>query len=671
MDIDGAALGHDLGRTEAIPVHTELCRSQLGAFKSAVHRSDEITVACTQEAALFEEVANQERGENSQLTFVNIRENAGWCSTKKAAHPKIAALLAEAALPTTPVHTTTLKSDGVCLIYGSGQTALEAAVKLSKRLHVTLLLTDAEGIVPPSTANFAIAKGRVRSVTGRLGAYNIEVDGYAPALPSSRAKLAFDLSKNGAKSRADLIVDLSGKTALFPPGARRDGYLRASPTDPAAIAETLFNASDLVGEFEKPLYIDFNAGICAHTRSGKPGCHKCLDVCPTGAIAPAGDHVVIDATICAGCGTCAAVCPTGAASYNYPVRIDLIARLNILISTYLKAGGSRPIILAYDETHGRPLIDALAHERDGLPSNVLPFALHSISSLGHDAIAATLTMGADHILLLGSPSHRDEHPAIASELALLDAILEGLGYTPNGAALIVTSDPDELDSHLKTLSRRNVITPTAFASISTKRDLARTVMGKLHTAAPKPQDWIALPKQSPYGRIAIKTDGCTLCLACVGACPANALADNPERPELSFTEAACVQCGICVATCPEQVITLEPGYNFTTAALSPVVMKAEEPFHCISCAKPFGTKSTINRVIEKLQGRHAMFKNPEQIDLIKMCDNCRVIALSEQGNDPMKLGSRPMVRTTADYLADAKTDTTSPKSPKTSDDFLS
>ena len=57
-----------------------------------------------------------------------------------------------------------------------------------------------------------------------------------------------------------------------------------------------------------------------------------------------------------------------------------------------------------------------------------------------------------------------------------------------------------------------------------------------------------LPAGSPYGRIDVDIAGCMLCLACVGACPVAALSDNPERPQLSFTEAACVECGIRVAT---------------------------------------------------------------------------------------------------------------------------
>ena len=196
--------------------------------------------------------------------------------------------------------------------------------------------------------------------------------------------------------------------------------------------------------------------------------------------------------------------------------------------------------------------------------------------------------------------------------------------------------------------------PGAFAPIGSKRDIARTALAKLKAAAPTPADVIQLPAGSPYGRIQVDTAGCTLCLACVGACPTAALSDNPERPQLAFTEGACVQCGVCVATCPEKVIRLEPRYNFLPAAMSPEVVKAEEPFHCVSCGKPFGTKSTMERVLARLKGRHAMFQTDAQLRLIQMCDTCRIVTVAEEGNDPFKGAARPRVRTTDDYLADAQ-----------------
>jgi ferredoxin len=666
MAVDGAGIATALGQAAPLKVHTELCRSQLVDFETALAGDATLLVACTQEQAAFASIADEANGAAAKLRFTNIRERAGWSSASPGdLIPKMSALLAEAQYLPTPARLTTLKSDGRCLVYGDGDVALEVAALLAPRLDVSVLLCNAAGVATPSKPCGTLAKGTIRTVTGHLGAFEIEVSGYAAALPSSRATLAFAPPATTARTTADLIVDVSGRAAIFTAGARRDGYIRLDPTRPQSFAAALLEASEMTGEFEKPLYVDYDAGICAHSRSSKSGCNKCLDVCPTGAITSAGDSVAIAAKICAGCGACAAVCPTGAASYAYPPHNDLIARMGLLLGTYLKAGGTRPHVLIHDAEHGTDLIDALARFGDGLPANVLPLEVFSVAIVGHDAMAAAVVMGAEHVSLLADPKFADEHGSIETEIALHTAFLTGLGHDGPRVHLVSTGDPDTLRAALAMPKRLAVIKPDTFLPSGTKRDLSRTALAKLHASAPKPVDRIVLPAGAPYGSIAIKTDGCTLCLACVGACPVNALQDNPDKPELSFTEAACVQCGICVSTCPEQVLTREPQYNFTSQVLSPRILKSEEPFCCVSCNKPFGAKSTVERVIAKLEGKHAMFKNPAQVRLIQMCDTCRVVALSELGNDPMRVGERPRVRTSADYV-DVKT----PGKPKTSDDFL-
>ena len=124
-------------------------------------------------------------------------------------------------------------------------------------------------------------------------------------------------------------------------------------------------ARDLTGTFDKPRYVTYDADLCAHSRSRIVGCRRCLDLCPTGAITPAGDHVAISAEICAGCGQCAAACPTGAASYALPPADALMRKLRTMLMTYRDAGGRNAVILFHDEEHGTELIDALARHGGG------------------------------------------------------------------------------------------------------------------------------------------------------------------------------------------------------------------------------------------------------------------------------------------------------------------
>ena len=129
-------------------IHSALCRSQLENFRDAAATGAPLTVCCTQEAPLFREVAQEAGLDEDALSFINIRERAGWSDEAKEAGPKIAALIAEAAVARTPTTQISLASDGVCLVYGKDQSALDAARQLSEQLDVTLLLKESDGIVP-------------------------------------------------------------------------------------------------------------------------------------------------------------------------------------------------------------------------------------------------------------------------------------------------------------------------------------------------------------------------------------------------------------------------------------------------------------------------------------------------------------------------------------------
>ena len=405
--------------------------------------------------------------------------------------------------------------------------------------------------------------GAIRTAAGHLGAFDVAVDAFAQSTPSSRGVLTFGRSRDGARSRCDIILDLSGESTLFAAPDLRDGYLRASPDSPAAILRAVLTARDLVGVFDKPRYIAFDPQLCAHSRSGIVGCTRCLDVCPAGAIAPAGEHVAIDANICAGCGQCAALCPTGAASYAAPPPDGLMRKLRAMLIAYREAGGDNAVVLIHDDEHGAPLIDALARFGDGLPAQVLPLAVNEVTQIGLEAVTAAFAYGASAMRLLLRARPRHDVIALRKTVGFAEAILGGLGFGLGRIATVETDDPDTLGSALRDIpSMPGAPRPASFAPIGAKPGLLRFALRELHLAAPEPADVVALPEQAPFGSVSVDAEGCTLCLSCVSACPTGALRDDPERPALRFVEQACVQCGLCKATCPEKVITLKSAVRF-------------------------------------------------------------------------------------------------------------
>jgi ferredoxin len=646
MPLDAAAIERGC-RGANVETGRYLCRAEVERFRKLAQGGGDIVVGCTQEAPLFAELA----GEGAAISFANIRETAGWSKDAAKAGPKMAALIAAASEPLPLVPFVTLNSEGVALVYGRDEQAIEAANLLKDHLDVTVLITKPEGLSPQRVTEFPVVKGTIKSAKGHLGAFELVVDDYAAPAPSSRGALSFGAARDGAVSKCDIVLDLSGETALFPAADLRDGYLRADPGDPAAVLRAVLKARDLTGTFDKPRYITFTEDLCAHSRSRIVGCHRCLDLCPTGAITPAGEHVAIDAQVCAGCGQCAAACPTGAAAYALPPADALMRKLRALLSTFREAGGTNPIVLLHDEDHGALLIDALARHGDGLPAHVLPLAVNEITHVGLEAVSAVFAYGASSLRFLLRAKPRHDVTGLMKTIALAQPILAGLGFAGARVATIETDDPDGLGVALREIkieepSQR----PASFAAVGAKRDVLRLALRELHRAAPAPVDVIALPADAPFGTVNVNVEGCTLCLACVSACPTGALLGDPERPMLRFAEDACVQCGLCKATCPEQVISLTPQIDFRAATASARILKEEEPFHCIRCAKPFGVKSTIERVTAKLEGKHWIYKNlAQRLDVIKMCEDCRVIAMSETDFDPYG-APRPNPRTTQDYL---------------------
>jgi ferredoxin len=628
----------------------QFCRAELDRVRKAAAGGEPILVACTQEAPLFSEVAKE--GDPSAPTFVNIRETGGWAKDAAKAGPKMAALIAASAAPGVDVPFVSLSSDGVTLLYGKDERVIEAAELLKEHLDVTVLIKAGSELTPRRVTEFPVVKGVVRAAKGYLGAFEVTVDDYAAPAPSSRGAFTFGAAKNGAVSRCDILIDLSGGPSLFPAADLRDGYLRADPRDPAAILRTVLKARDLTGTFDKPRYINFTEDLCAHSRSKIVGCRRCLDLCPAGAIAPAGDHVAIDPHICAGCGQCAAACPTGAAAYAMPPSDALLGKLRTLLTAYRETGGVQPIVMFHDADHGGTLIDALARHGDGLPASVLPVEVNEVTQVGLESVAGAVAYGATAVRLLVRAKPRHDIAGLQKTIALAEPILAGLGFNGARVATIETDDPDALGVALRAIPPLAATAkPASFAATGLKREVLRLALRELHAAAPTPVDVVPLPAGAPFGTVEVNVEGCTLCLSCVSACPTGALSDDPERPTLRFAEDACVQCGLCKATCPEKVISLKPQIDFRAATAMSRVIKQEDPAECIRCGKPFGVKSSVERVVAKLEGKHWMYKDSKKrLDVIRMCDNCRVEAMAEEQFDPFGAPRRAPVRTTEDYF---------------------
>lgn len=652
MPLDGPAINAACGVAVASSgVSTSLCRAQqdsLAASMAALGENEQLLVACTQEEKTFEDIAS-ELGKPAPQT-INIREMAGWSDEAESASPKIAALLRSAGDAEPQARSMTLTSHGRCLIYGGGEVGLNMGKALSDKLGVTVMLDKAA--CEQSVGSFAgqLTQGRIAKADGHFTAFKLTIDGFAEAEPWGRSEPIFSAATDGVETSCDILIDLTGGTPLFTGWEKRDGYLRCAADDRAGLLRVQEQAAEMIGLFEKPIYVDFDDNLCAHSRNSLIGCNRCLDVCPAGAITVAGDHVAIDPAVCGGCGMCGAVCPSGAAQTAFPPIDSILTSLANLQHYYSEASGTAAQLLLHDGQWGNEMIDMIARYGKGLPAALIPYKMHSVGRVGHDLLTGSVTLGFERVFVLMDPRKGPEYDSLHQQTELAEALLAGTGVaSENRFVLIEESEPDEVEKILWQSVKTSTYTPAPFAAIGSPRAVTRLGLRGLSKANGAGSDVIPLPGGAPYGRVDIDTDNCTICLSCVGACPAGALQDNPDAPQLLFREDACLQCGICVATCPEKVITLVPQFNLSDKAMATALVIEDEPFHCTSCGKAFGTTKSIENVITKLSG-HSMFQAEGRTDMLKMCEDCRVEAMFSQGDKMVDVGERQKPRTTDDYL---------------------
>ncbi len=466
---------------------------------------------------------------------------------------------------------------------------------------------------------------------------------------------AIDFSREAkaATEAFDLVLDL-GVKPLIALHAPPQGYfaLNASAglASPGLLA-TVIKLRDLVGEFEKPKFFAYKQKICAHSRNETVGCNACVDICSAGAISSekSRNQIVVNPKLCIGCGACTTVCPTGALTYAYPRASEQGVRLKTLLSTYAKAGGVQPVLLLHSQGAGQQAVEALGRAARlqknvrGVPANVIPLALFHTASAGLDLWLSAFAYGAAQLAVLVTDEEAPAYLAgLEEQMQVAQTLVNGLGYkgvhfhllrlelglTPVGLATF--------DARLQTISRASAtapLVPARFAVAQEKRSTLDMALDHLMTQAPAPlPETIELPARgAPFGSLIVNADTCTLCLSCVSACPASALQDNPELPQLKFIEKNCVQCGLCATTCPEDAITLQPRLLLTPQRKEARVLNQSQPYQCIRCSKPFGTLKAIESMLGKLSG-HAMFQGLAA-DRLKMCGDCRVIDIYSADNE--------------------------------------
>jgi ferredoxin len=493
-----------------------------------------------------------------------------------------------------PTSLVNYQSRGRVAVIGD-QLALEIAPRLNDRLSPIVLLT--QGAEEPGAPVVPVG-GRELLIEGYLGAFRIQ--------------LGEPRRANAETIAVDLILDLSDPP-LMRRGMNPPGYYHASAEEDL-LAPVLDEVAQMTGTFEKPRYFDYDPAICAHGRSGKTACTRCIDVCPADAITALAETIEVNSYLCQGGGACASVCPSGAIRYVYPQASDGLQRLRRLLQVYREQGGRSPVVVFHAES------DILLP--DGIPGHYLPLAVEELASVGMEVWLSALAYGATQVLLAdGGAMPSGVGAAMQEQLLITGEILEAMGY-PRSSIRLVTHEA-LLQGGAEGMPG---IEAAGFSGIGGKRQSIYLAIDHLHAQAARAKPMANLPAGAPFGTVYVEEKSCTLCLSCVGACPGKALqSGDGDMPRLRFVEANCLQCGLCTRTCPEDAIWITPRLLFDAQSRNRTrTLKEEEPFLCTACGKPFATRSVIDKMRSKLKD-HSMFQSERALKRLTLCDTCRVI----------------------------------------------
>lgn len=336
-------------------------------------------------------------------------------------------------------------------------------------------------------------------------------------------------------------------------------------------------------------------------------CARCVDLCPTGALA-LGEAPASAPTFamdqCAACLACLPACPAGAlaAEDAVPAVLECAARTEAAEASAVELLCAR---------HPTP--------DQGLSSDALGLRLRGcLAGLGVGAYVALAALGARRLVARTEACAQCEWrqllPAINQQLEQARQLLAGRGFdgtVVSGGGSAATGVPRPLwEADNPPLSRRDL-----FRRLSRQSQVAAArawAAGEAHIPGERGpgrdrrriiRAIAALPVPTPpaeqpgdllldgdFAQLAI-SDACTACGVCARACPTGALrfehspVDGEERFALRLAPAECFGCGACVAVCAPAAIGLARPAAFAQVfcAPEPVTLASGRLARCQRC----------------------------------------------------------------------------------------
>lgn len=286
---------------------------------------------------------------------------------------------------------------------------------------------------------------------------------------------------------------------------------------------------------------------CLKMRFSESDCHRCIDICPQGAVTLDGG-LILNSEQCRGCLLCTSVCLVGALEQNsdFDVLLSKLSKVSDPVLGCIRTNESSNATLAclggLSEEHLVVLGNALTGKLTlnltackGCPnSSMLPYLYQRIEVLAN----AGLLEGGCRIVTAESVQdicYRDES---VGRRSFFKSFRNSLFQS---AAVMLSVNNEAIERQTEYAGKRVPVRQELLNSVRNtySRELAEQI--RQHFDA-----------QVTFGEV------CTKCQGCVAICPTGALKTETEDETPIFDRLQCTGCGLCREFCLDGAVRVIP-----------------------------------------------------------------------------------------------------------------
>jgi len=643
---------------EVIEINDQLCHSGLDYIIGDIKRKklENVIICCTEKNEIFEAEVK-----NCNITFLNLREQCGWVHEEKEATKKAKGLIRSTIFGIGKgIRAEEFEVDVGYDVLVVGSFGPSVANYLSNIANVHFLADNIDFDLNTFEylKDLKIHIGNIKNVSGNIGNFRVEISSKidldrciscgicAEICPKDSIKYdifyMIDHSCDGCEKCIEKCpvdaIDLQ-KTRIINVGQilaidqTWDWYDKNifgiyTSDEKDAFSNALLLASNL-GVIRKKRFLDLDLKQCAAERSGLEGCDLCFS-CPHDSVVRSGDRVVFNEISCQGCGFCSSVCPISLPRLKEYKRDFIYSKMKGLLSADLE----KNILLFTCDKTGLSLLDYIGKRKQRYPA-VLPLSVPCINSVSEADILTAFNLGADGVILLTGCKDCDlkkktkDH--VGNVVEFSNSFLSAFNLGERTLHCDAGSPWDFLED-VSSFSERLTRLPMNRGIIQegNKREILLSLARDFSDKTCIIPEIVDEKTTHPFSDIEIGS-GCTICNACSGACPVNALSISSGK--INFVYGYCIACGLCEKVCPENVLKLKRSLDFSKLiSLEEVNLSRSEPIGCAGCGKEYISKSALDKMtaIIKESSQKPEFGVDTHLELLTYCEDCRALLAIEK-----------------------------------------